>query len=364
LIVADAGNALLRLVAARSQLELRPPPSPLVAPRFDAAAFTLQPLLWPIDPMQGPHEIAGTLGEARGGGGSERFHAGIDVHAAEGTPVLAVRDGFVSAPMAAADFGTLNESLRIGAVTYVHLRVGRPRLGPMFDESRFAGSYDEGGALVGMRVKRGARFATGDTLGTVNAFSHVHLNIGWSSEEHNPLLFRLVQFEDTVPPTIARGGVRLFDESGQPLKLRAKGRLVVRGRVQVVVDAWDQVDGNARRRRLGLFKLGYEVLGADGAPAAGFESPRDTIVFNRLTMATEAPRVVFAPGSGIPFYGRRSTRFLYIVTNTFRDGVAATGVWDTRDLPPGPYTLRIHAVDVRGNEAVVNRDLPVMVENP
>jgi hypothetical protein len=44
--------------------------------------------------------------------------------------------------------------------------------------------------------------------------------------------------------------------------------------------------------------------------------------------------------------------------------VAAAGVWDTRDLPPGPYTLRIHAADVRGNEAVANRDVPVMVENP
>ena len=362
LIVADAGNALLRLVVARSHVELRPPPSPLIAPRFDVAAFASQPLLWPLDPMQGPHEIAGTLGEARGGEGSERFHAGIDVHADEGTPVLAVRNGVVSATTAVSEFGTLNESLRIGPVTYVHLRAGRPRRGPVFDEARFAGSYDETGALIGIRVKRGARFATGDVVGTVNAFSHVHLNVGWPAEEHNPLLLRLVQFEDTVPPTIPRGGIRVYDENGQLLKQRVKGRLVVRGRVQIVVDAWDQVDGNAKRRRLGLFKLGYQVLGDAGAPAAGFGSPRDSIVFNRLSMAPEAPRVVFAPGSGIPFYGRRSTRFLYTVTNTFRDGVAAAGVWDTRDLPPGPYTLRIHAADVRGNEAVANRDLLVLVE--
>ena len=122
------------------------------------------------------------------------------------------------------------------------------------------------------------------------------------------------------------------------------------------------MDGNAKRRRLGLFKLGYQVLGDAGAPAAGFESPRDSIVFDRLSMAPEAPRVVFAPGSGIPFYGRRATRFLYTVTNMFHDGVAAAGVWDTRDLPPGPYTLRIHAADVRGNEAVANRDVNVVVE--
>ena len=362
LIVADAGNALLRLVVARSQIELRPPPSPLISPRFDAAAFASQPLLWPLDPMQGPHEIAGTLGEARGGEGSERFHAGIDVRADEGTPVLAVRDGFVAATTAVAEFGTLNESLRIGPVSYVHVRAGRPRRGPVFDEARFAGSYDETGTLIGIRVKRGARFATGDVVGTVNAFSHVHLNVGWPAEEHNPLLLRLVQFEDTVPPTIPRGGIRVYDESGQLLKQRVKGRLIVRGRVHIVVDAWDQVDGNAKRRRLGLFRLGYQVLGDGGVPAAGFEAPRDSIVFNRLSMAPEAPRVVFAPGSGIPFYGRRATRFLYTVTNMLHDGVAGTGVWDTGELAPGPYTLRIHAADVRGNEAVANRDLNVMVE--
>jgi hypothetical protein len=312
--------------------------------------------LWPLDPMQGPHEIAGTLGEARGGEGSERFHAGIDVHADEGTPVLAVRDGVVSATTAVSEFGTLNESLRIGPVTYVHLRAGRPRRGPVFDETRFAGSYDETGALIGIRVKRGARFATGDVVGTVNAFSHVHLNVGWPARSTTRSCFGWCSSRTPVPPTIPRGGIRVYDENGQLLKQRVKGRLVVRGRVQIVVDAWDQVDGNAKRRRLGLFKLGYQVLGDAGAPAAGFESPRDSIVFNRLSMAPEAPRVVFAPGSGIPFYGRRSTRFLYTVTNTFHDGVAAAGVWDTRDLPPGPYTLRIHAADVRGNEAVANRD--------
>ena len=53
LIVADAGNALVRLVAAQSQLEFRLPPSPLLDPRFDVAAFAAEPLLWPVAPMEG-----------------------------------------------------------------------------------------------------------------------------------------------------------------------------------------------------------------------------------------------------------------------------------------------------------------------
>jgi sugar lactone lactonase YvrE len=361
LILADAGNALVRIIAAPSLTGLRAPPPPGLDPHFDADAFAWQPLLWPIDPMDGPHEIAGTMGEERGGEGGERFHAGIDVHADEGTPVRAVRDGFVAAPIAVADFGTLNESLRIGALTYVHLRVGRDRHGRAFDDPRFVATRDERGAVVGMRVRRGARFTTTDVIGTVNAFNHVHLNVGWPGEERNPLLFRLVQFEDTVPPTIARGGVRLYDEGGGLLKERVKGRLVVRGRVHIVVDAWDQSNGNESRRRLGLYRLGYQLLKEDGSPASGFESPRVTIVFDRLSVDPDAARLVYAPGSGIPFYGRRRTRFLYDVTNTFRDGVASPGIWDTATAPPGNYILRVLAEDISGNDAIANRDVRVTI---
>ena len=374
LIVTDGGNALVRLVGARpfdsasSLAQGRPqggwplPPSPRIDPRFDFDRFALQPLLWPVDPMDGPHEIAGTLGEARGGEGGERFHAGIDVRVQEDTRVRAVRNGVVAAPVATSEFGTLSESVRIGAVAYVHLRVGRTKRGPVFDDPRFSPAYDSEGKLSGMRVKRGARFATGEVIGAVNAFNHVHLNVGWPGEEYNPLLMRLSHFEDSVAPTIARGGVRVYDEQGQPFDRRVKGRLVVHGRAQIVVDAWDQADGNAARRRLGLYALGYQVMRADGTPAAGFDKARDTIVFDRLDTSPEAPRLVYAPGSGIPFYGQRRTRFLYAVTNRLHDGVAAAGTWDTTALPPGNYTLRIHAADTRGNAAVANRDLPVTIE--
>ncbi|MCA1651446.1 MAG: gluconolaconase [Acidobacteria bacterium] len=312
LVVTDPRNALVRLVAARSRLDLQRPVSPRLNPGFDAEAFAWQPLLWPIDPIDGPVEVTGTLGEARGGDGAERFHAGVDVHAPEGTPVRAIRGGVVTNPVATAEFGTLNESVRIGPVTYVHLRVGRERRNELLDPMRFVPTYDEMGRMVSIRVKRGARFTTGEAIGTVNAFNHVHLNIGWPGEEHNPLRFRLVQFEDTLPPTIARGGIRLLGEDGR-------------------------------------------------SPAPGFKAPRETIRFDRLAPEPAAPRVVYASGSGIPFFGRRVTRFLYVVTNTLREGIASAGTWDTSTLPPGDYTLRILAADIRGNQAVTNRDVAVTI---
>ena len=361
LVVADSRNALVRLVAARSDQSLLAPASPRIQPQFDVEAFESEPLLWPIDPMEGPFEITGTLGEARGGEGSERFHAGIDVHAAEGTLVKAVRNGVVTSPLAASDFGTLNESVRIGPITYVHLRVGRLRGGDLLDSSRFVANYDEQGRMVRLRVKRGAHFSTGETIGSANPFNHVHLNVGWPGEEYNPLRFRLVQFEDSVAPTIARRGISLFREDGTPFAERRQGRLLVAGRVHIVVDAWDQVNGNERRRRLGLYRLGYQVLNVDGSPVSGFETPYEMIIFDRLAPDGDAARDVYAMGSGIPFFGRRSTRFLYSVTSTLREGISSPGVWDTSTLPPGNYTLRILAADFEGNQALANRDVPVTV---
>jgi sugar lactone lactonase YvrE len=359
LIVADARNALVRLVVARDRLEFRPPASPLIAPHFDREQFALTPLLWPIAPMEGPFEVAGTSGEARGMEGAERFHAGIDVRADEGTLVSAVRDGVVASAIAVSGFGTLTESVRIGPVAYVHMRVGRSKSGEPFPDARFAPMYDPDHRLVGQRVKRGARFTTGEVIGSVNAFNHVHLNVGWPGEELNPLAFRLVDFADHVPPTIR--SIRLQDDQGRPVTVRKRGRFVLSGRVQVIVDAWDTADGNKPGRRLGVYDLGYQVLEPNGTPAPGFEEPRHTLRFDRVAADPATVRTVYAPGSGIPFYGQRRTRFLYIVTNTFRNGVASPGWWDTSTLPPGDYLLRIWAADISGNVATAKRDVPVTI---
>ncbi len=361
LVVCDAGNALVRLVAAANKMDLLPPVPPGGLGRFDVTAFARRPLLWPVAPVEGPHEVAGTLGEARGGEGGERFHAGLDIRKEQGTPVLAVRDGNVSGPLANGDVGTLNEWLRIGDITYVHIRAGRERGDEVFDPERFVPTYDELGKLTRLRVKRGSMFRSGEQIATVNAFNHVHLNVGPSGEEYNPLEFRLTHFADTVPPTIARGGVTLFDSLGQRLTTRVRRRIAVSGRIQIVVDAWDQSNGNRPGRRLGLYDLGYQVLNPDGSPAPGFEGVRHTMRFDRLTRDPGAARLVYAQGSGIPFYGGRRTRFLYIVTNTFRNGVAAEGWLDVSTLLPGDYTIRVWAGDASGNVATANRDLPITV---
>jgi hypothetical protein len=292
------------------------------------------------------------------------MHLGIDVRAEQGTVVHAVREGAAASPTSLEAFGTLSETISVGPITYIHVRAGRGRGNSAIDHSRFVAAFDDTGKLKDLRVRRGARFAAGDAVGTVNPFNHVHLNVGWSGEEYNPLSFRLPQFEDSVSPVIAPRGIQLFDDAQQPIKERVRGRVVARGAVQIVVDAWDQSNESRPGRRLGLYDLGYQLLNPDGSPAPGFETVRHTMRFDRFTIDPEAARLVYAPGSGIPFYGNRRTRFLYLVTNTLRDGVAARGVWDTTLLAPGDYILRIWAADINGNVATANRDLAVTVQRP
>ena len=49
------------------------------------------------------------------------------------------------------------------------------------------------------------------------------------------------------------------------------------------------------------------------------------------------------------------------MTSTFRNGIAADGVWDSSQLPPGNYTIRVHARDINGNEATANRDVAITI---
>jgi hypothetical protein len=129
----------------------------------------------------------------------------------------------------------------------------------------------------------------------------------------------------------------------------------VRGDVRVVVRAYDQMDGNAARRRLGLYKLGYQVLKADGSPAPGFGGSPLTISFESLPDDVRAAPLAYAEGSKSGATGE--TVFAYIVTNRVRDREAREDFWHTSELPPGDYVLRVYALDFFGNETT--RDVPV-----
>jgi len=363
LYVADSGNYLVR--------KLDPTPTSsaatLIDPRPKLTNETLrqQSLLWPLDPQDQPHEVVATIGEVRGSFDStdsrHHLHSGLDVFGAYGTVVRAVRSEKVVSPIPNWAFGSLNEGVRVGVVSYIHIHVGRDKDAKMFDDPRFIPVNDAEQKLARVRIRRGTRFRPGDAVGTVNRMYHVHMNVGPPDGEINPLSLSPIGFTDTVAPTIEKDGIQLFDGSGSRLTEKSGDRLLVSGPIRIVVNALDRTNMNGSRRRLGLYKLGFQVLKPDGTPATGFEQPRINILFNRLPGDREATKVAYAAESGITVYGSETTRFLYEVTNTVRDGHAATGVWDTTQLPKGDYVLRIIAADYSGNEAQEGRDVLITV---
>jgi len=361
LYVADALKRALRKVARREGAAA-PPLEDVAAP---ATAAPQAPFPWPVRPQQRWHEVVGVVGEVRGsydGESRHHFHNGLDVQAAMGEPVLAVADEKVSNPVPNWGFGGVGEGIAIDHFSYIHMRVGRNARDEPLDPDRFAALRDDAGKLLRVRVRRGARFAVGDAIGSVNSMYHVHLVHRPGGVERNALALPFSGLTDGVAPRI--NSISLTDGDGKVLAEKRGKRLAVAagaGPLAIIVDAFDQSDGNAARRRLGLYKVGYQLLGADGAPLPGYEAPLMNIEFNRLPPDEESVKVAYADGSGITVYGSKATRFLYQVTNTVRDGVARQGSWNPAGLAPGDYTIRIHAADYAGNLAQAGRDLAISV---
>ena len=336
------------------------PLRPAMAPAASAAAMP-----WPVGPQGEPHEVVGVMGEVRGnysGESRDHFHAGLDIRADIGTRVLSILPATVSDPYPNWAFGELGEGMSLGPLNYIHMRVGRDSGGKALD-ARFQLLRGADGKPDRVRVRRGARFAVGDALGTINPMAHVHMEYHPGGAMVNPLTLPFAGLRDTVAPRIQ--GIALYDAGGRRLPAKKGRRLVVAralGQVAIVADVYDQMDGNLARRRLGLYKLGYQLLQADGSPVAGFEAPRITQVYDRLPREHEAVKLVYADSSGITVYGSKATRFAYAVNNTLQGGVALPGSWQVDALAPGDYILRIYAADYGGQVALEGRDLAITVE--
>lgn len=359
--VSDAGSARVhRLVPATAA---NANAAPLVGPAATQPLPVTQGR-WPLQPQAGWHEVVGTLGEVRGnyqGLSRDHLHAGLDIRGDVGQTVYAIADAKVSSPYPTWGLGQLGEWLALDTIGYTHMRVGRTAQGTPLDPQRFHLVTDVDGKPDRMRVLRGTRFRAGDALGTLNGMAHVHLTAGANGFERNAVQLGFAGYADHVAPHIDR--VSLLDSAGQALPMTSGRVHVPLGTaVQIVVEAWDQVDRNLPRRRLGLYALGYQVLDAQGVPLAGEAEPRMTIVFDRMPADPAAVLTAYAPDSGITVHGSAVTRFRYLVTNMVRDGRIGDGQWQAGALPPGDYVLRITARDYSGNEANANRDLRVRVE--
>jgi sugar lactone lactonase YvrE len=371
-IVADTGNKLVRVVVGQSRTRgalLGREEALALYPTAAELRNNGAPPRWPYDPPDRPREIAATFGEIRGEltatNTEAYFHNGLDIPGAYGETARAVREERSLRPLPVEDTGTTRERISFPQLGYIHLRVGRDSGDRAFDDARFLLRRDGSGRVTGVRVRRGERFAAGDAIGTLNNQYHVHLIAGPTGGELNALAALVLPgVKDTVAPTIEKDGVRLFDREWRELRARnskektGEQRIKVEGDVRIVVRAYDQMDGNAARRRLGLYRLGYQILNSDGSPAPLFDSPLMTISFETLPVNRGSASTAYAEGSKSGATGE--TIFAYIVTNIVRDHQSSEDFWHTSALPAGDYTLRVFAEDFFGNRTT--RDIPVHKE--
>lgn len=367
LFVADSENYLIRAVspsfdpAPEMSIEefIQPPAdSPTtnadqIIPRLDSIFTDVASFPWPLAPQDGWHEITGVAGEARGAPNKialDHLHSGLDIRGAQGEAVLSVVDEKVSAPIPNWGAGGGSEGIHVGLMSYIHIRVGRNVKDEIQHADKFKPILDPAGKIARVRVRRGTRFKVGDFIGTLNSLNHVHLNFGPWDAQANAIRFPFPGFKDTVAPTIEPDGIEVVSSTGEIFKQKINDRLVISGDVDIVLTAYDRVDGNGPARKLGLYKAGYQILREDGSALSGFEQPLINIEFHRLPPGDESVFLVYAEGSGVSDYGT-PTKFRYIITNRVRDGEAQDGLLRTSNIPPGNYIIRVVAEDFAGNRA-------------
>lgn len=367
LAFAESGASLIRaLIPADSKLGIQFDPD-AIALSADRLRQLVEPR-WPFDPPDKPREIAGTFGEVRGAISTDHdawFHNGLDVPGAYGELTRAVFTEPVTLPLSVEGAGTTRERIRLPLFGYIHVKIGRDKndqLLPNLADGSVGFRRNAEGQITGVRVRRGTLLKAGDAIGSLNRLNHVHLIAGqWSSEFNALSVLRLPGLTDNVAPVIESFAIAdeqgniLFDPGG---KKNPATNLSQNGRLRIFVRAYDQMDGNAKHRRLGVFRAGFQILNASGTPLTEFNQTRRNLEFDRLPRDWQTVSQVYAAGSQSGYEG--PTVFNYIATNVLQRGEVREAFFDPSKLAPGNYTLRVVAADYSGN--VAHRDWPITIQ--
>ncbi len=359
LFVADSENQSVRVFTGE-EIGKTLSPEQIENNRVKAEDFRkLAEPRWSYNPPEKTREIAGTLGEIRGemieGDAQVWFHNGLDIVGGYGETARFVRTEKLLRPIAAENFASLRELVRLPTLGYIHIRLGRDKDNNSFNDKRFLFSKDDSGKLNGVRIPRGAKFQAGEPIGTLNPMNHVHLIAGRSGAEMNALdALILPGISDKIAPVIEQ--VTFFDENWHEIETsNSSPRINLNAKTRIVIKAYDRMDGNAERRRLGVFSVGYQTLKEDKSPLT---DQQWTIRFDRLP-EPEAVKLVYAVGSKSGATGE--TIFKYIATNQVHGNVEKEDFFDASKLQKGRYILRVFVADYFGN--ATSKDLEIEINN-
>jgi len=275
----------------------------------------LEPYDWPLKPFGRPHPVRGYFNDPRISGESQAFHFGIDICAADGTPVYAI------------DPGT------------VHLEGGRSLSVVSQGGGRAFGYWH-----VVPAVRHHQAVKRHQLLGHIEApWGHLHFAESSRRRYRNPLRpGGLEPWSDPSSPRVA--GIHLFrgDKELSPL--------TVRGSVDVIVEAWDKpplpIPPPWADSIVTPALLRWRVLQRRRV-IRPWHAPVD---FRRTLLPASLFPVVYAPGTRQNHPNRPGLYRFY-----------AAHTWDTKHLPNGLYRLEVAVADAQGNRA--HAGLPFTVSN-
>jgi hypothetical protein len=261
---------------------------------------------WPLKPFDRPHPVRGNFDDPRvdfvGDELSSNFHFGIDISAADGTPVYAVAAGTASPHR-----------------DYVDVLTG--------------GGRDFGYWHIAPAVKSRRPVKQGQLLGHVlRGWGHVHFAENLNGVYVNPLRRgALTPYVDTTPPTV------------EAVSITRAGRAVDPGNVSGVVDltceAYDVPQEDPpwpwQETRVTPALVRWRIVRANGEPA----SPWKTAVDFRFALLPDGLfNLVYAPGTK-QNRSNRPGRYVFYLDEG----------WSSARLQDGSYRLVAGAWDTRGN---------------
>ncbi|MFH1701090.1 MAG: peptidoglycan DD-metalloendopeptidase family protein [Candidatus Zixiibacteriota bacterium] len=317
------------------------------------APFYSNALDWPIKDANMKHHIGNSHGEFQFYGGLPYFHPGIDILAPAGTPVCAVKSGYVKAILTTSaelhwrvvigDFGGEEEC---DGWLYAHL-----------DESSITveeGQRVEAGTIIGKLVEW-----------PVAGFHHLHFakvrHSGevWDSNWQfigNPL-DELDPLHDSIAPVFENAiGEQLLAFSVNESEYYFNEGEALSGNVDIIARVYDYI--NDDNWKVAPYQIDYKIEGKASLPWMNVVNFTGKIEFDKNV------EVIYKRDQLCPTRGNYDDRqFFHVITNTDGDNEIeesdAGFSWETDKFPDGQYTIYVRATDKAGNVTVASMDATV-----
>jgi hypothetical protein len=315
-------------------------------------AASLAAIDWPIAPQDQAKPLGNSYGEYQNYGGFSYYHPGIDILATAGTPVYAVKAGYVKAVLTTS--ADLHWRVAIGDSAgadecdgwlYAHL-----------NEATIAvmeGEWVEKGQYLGSLV-----------YWPIASFHHLHFSkirnsgIVWSSDWQfiaNPL-DELEVITDVVGPEFADAfGTQPFafcqNESNSYFTVEEE----LAGDVDIICRADDMIND---LWLLAPHRLEYKIDGDSSIPWT------NSVCFTGLLNWNQNVAVVYRDDFFLNSQGDYDHRmFFFNLTNTDGDSLIEADdrarSWETANFHNGEYTVSARAYDRAGNMATTSMNITV-----